>query len=198
MANAGAGAAARTRSLILDKLRDAVVRRLAAKSLSAHQISLIERCLDDIMTYTAITELNEEEGSSQEAISEYMRGKFKDLPWAHERYLGHHLGQLCDAGEIVICSRKGYSIPGLFMKRRDKGKRGRKRKRGVWNKNGNWNSDDRGSDEGNVIEGSCSIEEDGGVKGSLVVGEKKEDDVKRAETALVNAENGIEGCEALD
>ncbi|GAB2254671.1 hypothetical protein Droror1_Dr00022480 [Drosera rotundifolia] len=209
---ANAGAAARTRSLILDKLRDAVVSRLAAESVSAHQISLIGRRLDDIvpvirtpthptysfMIYTAIKELNEEEGSSQEAISEYIVGKFKDLPWAHERYLGHHLGQLCDAGEIVFFSGKGYSFPGLFRKRRDKGKRGRKQKRGVWNNNGNWNSGDRGSDKRNVIEGSCSIEEDGGVKGSLVVGEEKEDDVKRAETTLVNAENEIEGCDALD
>ncbi|KAL9269216.1 HMG-Y-related protein [Drosera capensis] len=212
MANTGAGAAARTCCLILDKLRDAVVSRLAAESLSAHQISLIERRIDNIvpvirtpthpaysfMIYTAITELNEEEGSSQEAISEYIKRKFKDLPWAHERYLGHHLGQLCDAGEIVVCSGKGYSIPGLVQKRRGKGKGGRKRKREAWNNNGKGNSDGRGTGEGNVIEGSCSIEEDGGVKGSLVLREEKEDDVKRAEATPVNAKNGIEGCEALD
>lgn len=144
------------------------------------------------MIYTAIIELNEEEGSSQEAISEYIVGKFKDLPWAHERYLGHHLGQLCDAGEIVFFSGKGYSIPGLFRKRRDKGKRGRKQKRVVWNNNGNWNSGDRGSVKRNVIEGSCSIEEDGGVKGSLVDGEEKEDDVTLAEVC-----NLSEQCQAI-
>nr|GLL32276.1 interaptin-like isoform X1 [Ipomoea trifida] len=53
------------------------------------------------MITTAIKQLNEEGGSSEEAISECIMNDNHDLPWAHSTLLKHHLVKLCEKGEIV-------------------------------------------------------------------------------------------------
>ncbi|GAB2279986.1 hypothetical protein Dimus_014623 [Dionaea muscipula] len=207
------------RNRILDKLRDAVVQIANSdpnKHLSSHQISLIEQRLHQIfpvirtpthptysfMLHNAITELNEEEGSSEESISEYIKANFDGLPWAHERYLSHHLGRLCASGEIVVTSSKRYSIPGLIPKRRRvKGKRGRKRKEvmGI----GEENFGGCGTSDVNVTETSCSIEQEDGRRSvvrrkrlSLALSvDDEEDEVKEAEMHQVEVGSGIKGCE---
>nr|GMD18452.1 pre-mRNA-splicing factor CWC22 homolog [Ipomoea batatas] len=53
------------------------------------------------MITTAIKQLNEEGGSSEEAISECIMNDNHDLPWAHSTLLKHHLVKLCEKREIV-------------------------------------------------------------------------------------------------
>lgn len=70
------------------------------------------------MIETAIMELDEETESTEEAISESIRRKYVDLPWAHERILHLHLRKLCLDGELV-CTKKGrYTKCRLSKKRR--------------------------------------------------------------------------------
>ncbi|XP_019164941.1 PREDICTED: interaptin-like isoform X1 [Ipomoea nil] len=53
------------------------------------------------MITTAIKQLKEEGGSSEEAISECIMNDNNDLPWAHSTLLKHHLVKLCEKREIV-------------------------------------------------------------------------------------------------
>nr|GMD18453.1 HMG-Y-related protein A-like [Ipomoea batatas] len=52
------------------------------------------------MIQRAIENLNEEGGSTEEAISEYIVKENSSLPWAHTTLLSHHLGKLCESNEI--------------------------------------------------------------------------------------------------
>lgn len=61
------------------------------------------------MIESAINELGEEGGSSEESISQLIRKEYLDLPWAHDALLKHHLGNLCEDGSII----KTYN--GLYM-----------------------------------------------------------------------------------
>lgn len=63
------------------------------------------------MIRKAIEELNEEHGSTEEAISKFIRGKFDRLPWAHARFLSLHLKKLNERGEIVGVSNSCYMLP---------------------------------------------------------------------------------------
>lgn len=63
------------------------------------------------MIYRAITELQKEGGSSEEAISDFIKHKFDDLPWAHASMLRHHLKKLSHSGEIIAVSEKCYMLP---------------------------------------------------------------------------------------
>lgn len=64
------------------------------------------------MIHTAIVELNKKKGSSEESISEYIKKQHTDLPLAHNSLLKHHLGKLCDSGEIVMTGKHLYLLPG--------------------------------------------------------------------------------------
>ncbi|KAH7520543.1 hypothetical protein FEM48_Zijuj08G0155100 [Ziziphus jujuba var. spinosa] len=64
-----------------------------------------------VMIFRAITELEEERGSSEEAISEFIKQKFEDLPWAHASLLRHHLKKLSQSGEIIAVSENSYMLP---------------------------------------------------------------------------------------
>ncbi|CAK9157570.1 unnamed protein product [Ilex paraguariensis] len=62
------------------------------------------------MIKTAIGQLNEEGGSSEEAISELIQKEYNDLPWAHVTLLRHHLGKLCESGGVVVTSDKCFLL----------------------------------------------------------------------------------------
>ncbi|GMP93592.1 hypothetical protein CsSME_00043355 [Camellia sinensis var. sinensis] len=62
------------------------------------------------MIYRAIMELKEPEGSTEESISEFIRKRYDDLPWAHFTLLKHHLQKLCESGEIVVTSNECYLV----------------------------------------------------------------------------------------
>ncbi|KAK3019893.1 hypothetical protein RJ639_002942 [Escallonia herrerae] len=87
------------------------------------------------MIHGAIVELNEKGGSSEVSISDYIKKKYADLPWAHFTMLKHHLAKLCDSGELFLTPRRGYLVAGakanLGMKSRNrfKGKRLKKKRR---------------------------------------------------------------------
>lgn len=61
------------------------------------------------MIESAINELGEKGGSSEENISQFIRKEYVDLPWAHDALLNYHLGNLCEFGSII----KTYN--GLYM-----------------------------------------------------------------------------------
>ncbi|KAK3031892.1 hypothetical protein RJ639_035202 [Escallonia herrerae] len=86
------------------------------------------------MIHGAIVELNEKGGSSEVSISDHIKKKYADLPWAHFTMLKHHLAKLCDSGELFLTPRRGYLVAGakanLGMKYRNrfKGKRLKKKR----------------------------------------------------------------------
>lgn len=61
------------------------------------------------MITTAIKQLKEVGGSSEEAISECIMNDNSDLPWAHAALVRHHLGKLCEKGDIVQ-TREGLYV----------------------------------------------------------------------------------------
>ncbi|KAJ0266062.1 hypothetical protein HA466_0001230 [Hirschfeldia incana] len=65
------------------------------------------------MIFIAITELNEEGGSCQEDISEFIKSKYESLPFAHTSLLSHHLAKLVEKSEI-LCDYNNYcyTLPG--------------------------------------------------------------------------------------
>ncbi|XP_031268822.1 uncharacterized protein LOC116127301 [Pistacia vera] len=62
------------------------------------------------MIRTAIIELNEEAGSSEESISGFIEKEFEGLPCGHVAFLSHHLRRLCESGEIVRKNDGRYMI----------------------------------------------------------------------------------------
>ncbi|RDX71623.1 hypothetical protein CR513_49001, partial [Mucuna pruriens] len=54
-----------------------------------------------LMICSAITELDEGTGSTEEAISEFIKREYNDLPWAHSKILSLQLEKLCEFGEIA-------------------------------------------------------------------------------------------------
>lgn len=64
------------------------------------------------MIRTAIIELDEEAGSSEESISSYIEREYEGLPCGHVAFLGYHLRRLCKSGEIV-CKNDGRYMIGV-------------------------------------------------------------------------------------
>ncbi|CAH2073465.1 unnamed protein product [Thlaspi arvense] len=68
------------------------------------------------MIFVAITELNKEGGSREEAISEFIKSKYRNLPFAHTSLLSHHLAKLVEKREILCDynnnSNYCYTLPG--------------------------------------------------------------------------------------
>ncbi|KAL1196319.1 HMG-Y-related protein A [Cardamine amara subsp. amara] len=65
------------------------------------------------MIFVAIMDLKEEGGSCEEAISEFIKLKYKNLPFAHKSLLSHHLANLVEKREILCdCNNYCYSLPG--------------------------------------------------------------------------------------
>ncbi|KAI9080495.1 hypothetical protein K1719_037609 [Acacia pycnantha] len=63
-----------------------------------------------LMIQKAVKVLNERNGSTEEAISGFIKNEFQDLPWAHSRILDLHLGKLCKAGELLRTARGRYML----------------------------------------------------------------------------------------
>ncbi|XP_059664921.1 uncharacterized protein LOC132311171 [Cornus florida] len=80
------------------------------------------------MIHRALQELNEEGGSSEESISNFIRKEYKELPWAHSVFLNHHLGKLCVSGEIVLTRDNSYLLAGAIRKQKPSSRRPSKRK----------------------------------------------------------------------
>ncbi|XP_045813445.1 glutamic acid-rich protein-like isoform X1 [Trifolium pratense] len=82
-----------------------------------------------LMINRAIVELNDQNGSTEEAISGFVRREYEDLPWAHSKILSVHLKRLCQVGELA-CNEDGrYVFPG-GEEEKEGGKGSKKRKRG--------------------------------------------------------------------
>lgn len=67
------------------------------------------------MIFVAITDLNEEGGSCEETISEFIKAKHKNLPFAHKSLLSHHLAKLVEKREILRDYNNNYycyTLPG--------------------------------------------------------------------------------------
>ncbi|XP_010681940.2 uncharacterized protein LOC104896830 [Beta vulgaris subsp. vulgaris] len=158
----------------MDKFKETIFRLAKShpnKPLSPSQISFIEEQLlltfpllrtpthptYSVMIQNAIKELNEEDGSNEESISEYIKANYDDLPWAHVTYLSHHLRELCNNNEIEIVSTstcKRYVTAARSVgqghdlgRRRPKRRLKRKRKESVVE-----NDEERSLGEENVIE----------------------------------------------
>ncbi|CDP00777.1 unnamed protein product [Coffea canephora] len=92
------------------------------KSLSPLQRSMIEQRLHDFfpdfhtpdhppyaaMIEHAIEKLNEEGGSTEEAISLFIRKEYPDLPRAHDSLFKYHLKNLCEDGAVVKAGNRFY------------------------------------------------------------------------------------------
>ncbi|CAN0913792.1 HMG-Y-related protein A [Linum grandiflorum] len=63
------------------------------------------------MILSAISSLDEKEGSNKSTISSYIEANYSDIPEAHQILLSHHLNRMKDSGELVF-SKNNYSIPG--------------------------------------------------------------------------------------
>ncbi|KAB1210495.1 hypothetical protein CJ030_MR6G010791 [Morella rubra] len=55
-----------------------------------------------VMIQRAIEGLNEDEGSTEEAISKFIKEDVEDLPQAHASFLRHHLNELSKSGERLL------------------------------------------------------------------------------------------------
>uniref|UniRef100_A0A2C9U5V3 H15 domain-containing protein n=1 Tax=Manihot esculenta TaxID=3983 RepID=A0A2C9U5V3_MANES len=62
------------------------------------------------MIQRAISELNNEEGSTKEEISAFIKREYEHLPWGHESFLSHHLGKLCGNMELACVNNERYIL----------------------------------------------------------------------------------------
>nr|KYP59870.1 Histone H1 [Cajanus cajan] len=111
----------------MEKLKNSVLFRLKAlnpsASINSTHASFIQDRLQHVfksfhtpthppyaqMIKRAIMELKEESGSTEEAISEFIRREYEDLPLAHGTVLNVHLRKLCLDG-ILVCKETGRYV----------------------------------------------------------------------------------------
>ncbi|KAG8366721.1 hypothetical protein BUALT_Bualt17G0108800 [Buddleja alternifolia] len=65
------------------------------------------------MIERALRELNEKGGTSEGSISQFLEKEYDGLPWAHSALLKHHLGKLCESGDIIMNRGKRYMLAGV-------------------------------------------------------------------------------------
>ncbi|RDX85628.1 HMG-Y-related protein A, partial [Mucuna pruriens] len=117
----------RTASLLVH-LKDSIISQLTkldpSVSILPHHSSHIQCHLQQLfrsfhtpthppyslMIYRAITELDEGTGSTEEAISEFIKREYNDLPWAHAKILSLQLEKLCELGEIARAEGGRYVL----------------------------------------------------------------------------------------
>ncbi|XVF85358.1 hypothetical protein PTKIN_Ptkin17bG0111200 [Pterospermum kingtungense] len=112
-------------SKVMCKLKDAIISELAASNpsmpISPDVIDLRLQHLFpsfhapthppySLMIQEAILKLNEEGGSSEEAISGFLEKEYEGLPWGHASFLSHHLKKLCRNGEVVCVNDELYVL----------------------------------------------------------------------------------------
>lgn len=117
----------RKRARHMNEFKDAVIALASSKTtkhLTSDQMTYLEQRLHEsfhlfrppshptyaAMIEKAILDLNEEGGSREESISRFIRSEYEDLPWAHSRFLSHHLKKLTESEEIVVTSDRRYMI----------------------------------------------------------------------------------------
>ncbi|KAM1145655.1 hypothetical protein PS2_037384 [Malus domestica] len=114
---------------MINNLASAVMKKLTnsntSQTLTPELMSRIKKSLSQaypvfftadhptyaVMIQKAVAELNEEGGSTEKAVSKFIREHFDCLPLAHERFLSHHLKKLSESGEIVSASKNCYMLP---------------------------------------------------------------------------------------
>ncbi|KAL2326035.1 hypothetical protein Fmac_025093 [Flemingia macrophylla] len=117
----------RKRKLVMEKLKNSVLFRLKALNPSASINSTHASCIEDRLQHLfksvrtpthppyaqmikrAIKEMNEENGSTEEAISEFIGREYEDLPFAHLTVLNVHLRKLCIDG-VLVCRESGRYV----------------------------------------------------------------------------------------
>ncbi|TXG49339.1 hypothetical protein EZV62_025214 [Acer yangbiense] len=82
------------------------------------------------MILKAISESDEQGGSSEEAISTFIEAEYDDLPIPHTSLLSHHLQKLVTKGEIVCTSVNCYTLS-VEISDSDKLKKGQKPSRKI-------------------------------------------------------------------
>ncbi|QHO11686.1 hypothetical protein HN51_069426 [Arachis hypogaea] len=116
------------RNRIIANLKDSLLSQLAKSNPSLsletrHVSSLIQQRLKKmfpsfhtpthppyaLMIHRAISELNDNKGSTEEEISNFIVKEYEDLPWAHKKILGIQLEKLCQDEEIV-CNEGGRYV----------------------------------------------------------------------------------------
>ncbi|KAK2664542.1 hypothetical protein Ddye_003116 [Dipteronia dyeriana] len=78
------------------------------------------------MIQKAISELDEQGGSSEEAILTFIEAEYDDLPIPHTSLLRHHLQKLVTKGEIVCTSANCYTLSAEISDSVHKLKKGKK------------------------------------------------------------------------
>ncbi|KAL2326034.1 hypothetical protein Fmac_025092 [Flemingia macrophylla] len=118
----------RKRKLVMAKLKKTVSFRLKALNPSASINAVHAFCIEDHLQHLfkfvhtpthphyaqmikrAIKSMNEESGSTEEAISEFIRREYEDLPVAHLTVLNVHLRKLCTDGVLVCRESERYVL----------------------------------------------------------------------------------------
>ncbi|KAH0681737.1 hypothetical protein KY289_019489 [Solanum tuberosum] len=114
----------------MDKLREGIVKMSNSEPnapLSETQNSILQQHLDRYMSDLQTTpdhppyawmiekvlqELDEEGGSNEDSISEFIMKNNDSLPRAHTTMLKHHLEKMCERGEIVMIDGGRFLLPG--------------------------------------------------------------------------------------
>ncbi|KAL3338544.1 hypothetical protein AABB24_027596 [Solanum stoloniferum] len=81
------------------------------------------------MIEKALQELDEEGGSNEDSISEFIMKNNESLPRAHTTMLKHHLERMCERGEIVMIDGGRFLLPGDSENSNPK-RKGKSKKRG--------------------------------------------------------------------
>ena len=131
----------------MDKLREGIVKMSNSEpnaSLSESHNSILRQHLDIIMSglqttpdhppyawmiEQALHELDEEEGSDEDSISEFIIKNNDSLPRAHKIMLKHHLEKMCERGEIVMIDGEWFLLPSESKNLNSKSK-GKSKRRG--------------------------------------------------------------------
>ncbi|KAL2320176.1 hypothetical protein Fmac_029145 [Flemingia macrophylla] len=94
---------------LASKLKDPSVAAAADSSLFRH-LRTPTHPPYALMIRAAISGLNEEGGSTESAISYFIKREFDDLPLAHRSVLGRHLGLLCEVSELARAEGGRYVL----------------------------------------------------------------------------------------
>ncbi|KAH0692129.1 hypothetical protein KY285_019226 [Solanum tuberosum] len=131
----------------MDKLREGIVKMSNSEPnapLSETQNSILQQHLDRYMSdlqttpdhppyawmiEKALQELDEEGGSNEDSISEFIMKNNDSLPRAHTTMLKHHLEKMCERGEIVMIDGGRFLLPGDSENSNPK-RKGKSKKRG--------------------------------------------------------------------
>ncbi|KAK4720470.1 hypothetical protein R3W88_010703 [Solanum pinnatisectum] len=81
------------------------------------------------MIEKALQELDEEGGSNEDSISEFIMKNNESLPRAHTTMLKHHLERMYERGEIVMIDGGRFLLPGDSKNSNPK-RKGKSKKRG--------------------------------------------------------------------